>query len=95
MTLTLKLAPELEQRLVQEAKRHDVSVDTYTLRLLEKDLSVSAYQEKLAALLESWMDDDDDDQEQKETGDYLIRVLDEDRLSHRKLYPREMEGVTW
>jgi hypothetical protein len=33
--------------------------------------------------------------EQQETGDYLIRVLDEDRLSERKLFPPELKGVTW
>jgi hypothetical protein len=33
--------------------------------------------------------------EQQETGEYLIRVLDEDRLSERKLFPPELKGVTW
>jgi hypothetical protein len=45
-------------------------------------------------LLQSWIDEEDP-QEQKETGDYLVRVLDEDRLSDRKLYPPELEGATW
>ena len=30
-----------------------------------------------------------------ETGEYLIRVLDEDRLSDRKLFPAELKGITW
>jgi len=33
--------------------------------------------------------------EQKETGDFLVRALDEDRPSERKLFPPELEGVTW
>ena len=33
--------------------------------------------------------------EQKETGDLLVRALDEDRPSERKLFPPELEGVTW
>ena len=33
--------------------------------------------------------------EQQETGEYLIRILDEDRLSNRKLFPPELKGVTW
>ena len=29
------------------------------------------------------------------TGEYLIRALDEDRLSDRPLFPPELKGVTW
>lgn len=35
-------------------------------------------------LLDSWLEADED--EQKETFDYLRKVLDEDRLSDRKLF---------
>ena len=35
MTLTLHLSPELEQRLTQEAKRHGLALDVYTLHLLD------------------------------------------------------------
>ncbi len=48
----------------------------------------------LVAMLQSWIDQDDPD-EQKDTGEYLIRVLDEDRPSERKLFPPELKGVTW
>lgn len=48
----------------------------------------------LIALLQSWIDADDAE-EQQETGDFLIRALDEDRPSERKLFPPELEGVTW
>lgn len=39
-------------------------------------------------LLTSWMEDDDEENiaEQRETREYLERVLDEDRLSDRKLF---------
>ena len=40
---------------------------------------------KAIALLDSW--ENEDAQEQKETWDYLKKVLDEDRLSYRKLFP--------
>ncbi|HEX6608861.1 MAG TPA: hypothetical protein VF276_18320 [Chloroflexia bacterium] len=40
----------------------------------------------LIRLLQSWRDSDDAD-EQRETLAYLMRVLDEDRLSERKLFP--------
>ena len=64
------------------------------MQLLDKHLSAGDRQETLIALLQSWMDEDDTE-EQKETGDYLIRTLDEDRLSDRKLFPSELQGVTW
>ena len=40
----------------------------------------------LAATLESWMRDGDEE-EQRETLECLMRALDEDRLSDRKLFP--------
>jgi hypothetical protein len=45
-------------------------------------------------LLQSWIDGEDT-QDQKETGDYLVKTLDEDRSSLRKFFPSELEGVTW
>lgn len=48
----------------------------------------------LATLFDSWIHHGDA-VEQRETGEYLIRVLDEDRLSIRKLFPAEKKGVTW
>ncbi|WP_224092595.1 hypothetical protein [Nostoc sp. MS1] len=49
---------------------------------------------KLVNLLQYWIDEDDTE-EQKETGEYLIQALDEDRLSNRQLFPVELKGVTW
>lgn len=51
-------------------------------------------EERLAELLQSWILEGDS-QEQKETGEYLTRVLDEDRLSDRSLFLPELKGVTW
>jgi hypothetical protein len=48
----------------------------------------------LVELLQSWIDKGDVE-EQKQTGEYLIRVLDEDRLSDRRLFLPELQGVTW
>ncbi len=41
-------------------------------------------------LLDSWGEPttEDDEAEQRETWEYLKRVLDEDRLSYRKLFPQ-------
>jgi hypothetical protein len=94
MTLTLSLPPELEQRLTEEAQRQGMPTDEYALRLLEEHLPPKDRRAELVTLLQSWIDADDDE-EQKETGDYLVRALDEDRLSDRQLFPPELRGVTW
>lgn len=49
---------------------------------------------ELVTLLQAWIDEDDPE-EQRETGEYLVRALDEDRLSDRKLFPSDLKGVTW
>ena len=38
MTLTLSLPPELEQYLTQQAQQQGLSVETYTLQLLQKSI---------------------------------------------------------
>ena len=48
----------------------------------------------LVQLVQSWIDEGDAD-EQRETLEYLIQVLDEDRLSDRKLFPKELKGKSW
>jgi hypothetical protein len=94
MTLTLHLSPELEQRLTQEAKRHGLALDAYTLQLLDKSLPPKDHRTELVTLLQSWIEDGNPE-EQQETGAYLIRALDEDRLADRQLFPPELKGVTW
>ena len=94
MTLIVTLTPELEERLTQEAERQGISADAYALQLLNKHLPPKDYRADLSSLLQEWIDGDDVE-EQKETGSYLVRVLDEDRLSDRKLFPPELKGITW
>ncbi|MEE8586180.1 MAG: hypothetical protein V3T83_15155 [Acidobacteriota bacterium] len=94
MTLNLHLDPELEERLKREAEREGVLVDKCALKLLERHLPPQGHQKNLIHLLQSWIDEADD-QEQKETGDYLIHALDEDRLSSRRLFPPQLKGETW
>jgi hypothetical protein len=94
MTLNLDLPPELEQYLLQEAEQQGLSVEAMTLQLLANSLHVRQNQAEAVVMLQSWIDDEDVE-EQQETGKYLVRVLDEDRLSDRKVFPLEMKGVTW
>ena len=94
MTLTLNLPSEVEQYLLQEANQKGLSIESVTLQLLTSFILLRQKQTKAVNLLQSWIDDEDTE-EQKETGQYLIRSLDEDRLSERKLFPLEMKGVSW
>jgi len=94
MTLNLSLPPDLEDRLQHEAERQGLPADTLTLRLLDLHLPAKDARGELVTLLQSWIEGGDAE-EQKETGAYLIRVLDEDRLSDRCLFPPELKGVTW
>ena len=94
MIIVLSLPVELEQRLQQEAERLGLSVDEYTLQLLEKHIPQNEKRKDAIDLIQSWIDESDST-EQIETGEYLIKVLDEDRLSERKLFPPELKGVTW
>ncbi len=48
----------------------------------------------LVQLVQSWIDEGDAD-EQRVTLEYLIRVLDKDRPSNRKLFPKELKGKSW
>ena len=48
----------------------------------------------LGALIRSWMDEDSA-AEQRETMEHLVRGLDENRLSDRKLFPKELKGKSW
>ena len=50
--------------------------------------------EGLSGLIRSWIEEEDAD-EQRETIEYLVRALDEDRLSGRKLFPEDLEGTSW
>ena len=94
MTLQLKLPPDLERRLEQEAGRQGMPPDQYTLRLLDEHLPATDRRGDAIALLQGWIENGDE-AEQRETGEMLVRALDEDRLSDRKLFPPELKGVTW
>ena len=94
MTLTLNLPSEVEEYLLQEAHQKGLSIESVTLQLLTSFIVLKQKQTKAVNLLQSWIDDEDIE-EQQETGQYLIRSLDEDRLSERKLFPLEMKGVSW
>lgn len=94
MTLTLHVPPDLEERLVQEARRQGITVNAFALALLDKAFPVRGRNTELLALIEEWIEQGDSE-EQRDTGEYLVRALDEDRNSHRPLFPPELKDVTW
>jgi hypothetical protein len=94
MTLTVDLPPELERRLRQEAQRQGVPTTEYAVQLLAKHVPPSDRREAAIALLQSWIDEDDTE-EQRATSEFLIKALDEDRPSDRKLFPPELKGISW
>ena len=93
MTLTLDLTADLEQRLIDEASRRGIPANQFVVEVLKQHLPMKNRREQFAALLESWMEEDQE--EQKDTFEYLVRSLDEDRPSQRKLFPLALKGISW
>ncbi|NCR36944.1 MAG: hypothetical protein GPJ12_16295 [Microcystis aeruginosa S11-01] len=94
MALTLNLTPEIEQCLTQRATEQGLSLESYALKLLTDNILSQEKKIKLVNLLESWIDEEDEE-EQQETGEYLIEILDQDRLSDRPLFPSQLKGISW
>lgn len=94
MTLTINLPEALEKYLLQEANAQGMPVETLALKLLETSVLSKLKRTEAVNLLQSWIDNGDE-VEQKETGQFLVKALDEDRLSDRKLFPPEMKGISW
>ncbi len=78
MTTNKQKASGTEQPPTAERNLTDSSPTNIILKPLDAN--------SVVALLESWENDPDED-EQRETFAYLKQVLDEDRLSDRKLFP--------
>lgn len=96
MVLTLHVPPELEQRLITEAQRRNVSADCLILETLEQHLpSESERRTRAAAVWQRWIDDQAALPVQGDTGNELLQALDADRPSYRKLFPPEMKGISW
>ena len=94
VNVTLDLTPELGRRLKQAAGQHGVSADAYAVQLLDRHLPCGSDAAELVSLLQSWMDEEDAG-EQRDTGEYLVRALDGDRLSDRRFFPQKHKGFTW
>jgi hypothetical protein len=94
MTLTLDLSPDLQQRLEAAAQAQGVTPGQFAVNVLDEKLSDAQRRQKAIDLLRSWRENGNAEQ-QHETMEYLIKVLDEDRTSDRKLFPPELKGISW
>jgi len=87
MTLEVTLPPDLEERLRQEAERREQSTESVALRLLDEHLPPVADGRRAAAiaLLHRWIEEDAALSPESANAD-VLRALDEDRPSYRKLF---------
>jgi predicted HicB family RNase H-like nuclease len=79
MTLRLHLPPELEQRLIQEAKRQGLSLDAYTLKPLDTHLPPKDQRLGLVALLDTWIAEGDSEEQQEAVVEPVNRTPDTTR----------------
>ena len=90
MTLQLTLSPELEERLRSEAECRGLSAEAVVLQLLEQHLpNVMTDERRVAtiAMLHRWMEEDAALTPEEEAANAeVLRTLDKDRPSHRKLF---------
>jgi hypothetical protein len=90
--------PEHEAEIEQLSKRpSEGSFDNERLAAQPEDVYANLPPCDFEGAIEflRFLREEDDAEEQRETMEYLIRVLDEDRPSYRKLFPEELKGVTW
>lgn len=91
----LVLPNDLEQRVLLAASKLGLSPEQYVNKALKEHLElVEKERREKMQRLRAW-NEQYNEAEQKETWDYLVRVLDEDRPAERKLFPEEMKGVSW
>ncbi len=89
MTLQLTLTPEIEERLRQEAQRRGQPSEAVALHLLDLHLPppLDARRTAAIAMLEQWAQEDARlSPEETAANAALLRLLDEDRPSYRKLF---------
>lgn len=89
MTFQLDLPPQLHERLRQEAERRGEPAESIALRLLDEHLPppLDARRAAAIAMLHQWMKEDAAlTPEEAAANAEVLRALDEDRPSYRKLF---------
>ena len=93
MTMKLSLSPDLEKRLRTIASKEGKPVELYAAQLLETNLSAAEKRALAREMLKSWIREDEalTDEESAEN-EKILRAIDEDRLSDRKLFTNIFGG---
>lgn len=87
MTLQLTLPPELEARLRQEAQRQGQAPDAVAREVLDKHLPPADRRAAAVAMLLQWASEIETmTEEEAASNAAVLRAIDEDRLSDRKLF---------
>ena len=94
MALTLELPRDLEERLKSVAEAKGIPPTECAFQILNQHLPPKARSTKLRAMFEAWAKDEAENPEDDDGYD-ILEMLDEDRLSDRKLYPPELKGISW
>lgn len=94
MTLTLELSADLERRLSVAAQAQGLAPAELALQVLEARLPETDRRERAIAHLRARRQQGNAEQ-QRHVMEHLIQTLDEDRTSDRKLFPAELQGVSW
>lgn len=95
MTLNITLPSKLQERLQQEAERRGQGQEAVALRVLDEHLPPALDSRKAAAisLLRTWAEQDETlAPEELAANAEVLRALDEDRPSYRKLFPDLLEN---
>lgn len=98
MVLKLLLSPEIEDRLRQESDRRGVSLDAVTIELLDKHLPLDVDERRAAAvaMLRDWADEDQAlSKEALAENAEILRALDQNRCSYRKLFDTIRADEDW
>ncbi|HKB01569.1 MAG TPA: hypothetical protein VKD90_05080 [Gemmataceae bacterium] len=93
MTLKLSLPPELERRLRAAASQKGERVDQFVVQLLDENLPPTDTKRAAANLLLDWAKEVEamTDAESAEN-ERILRAIDSDRLSDRKLFSHLFKG---
>lgn len=92
MTITLDLPKSVEETIEEQAKQRDMAVADYlldvVLRTANAERSIWEKNRRAIEVLESWKNATPEEvEEQKRAWEFLRKALDEDRPSHRELFP--------
>ena len=93
MTLKLSLPPDVETRLKAAASRNGQPADQYAVRLLDQHLPQAEPKRAAAQMLLNWAEEAEalTDAESAEN-EQILRAIDADRLSDRKLFTHLIQG---